>query len=631
MTERVEQLLRAGNEASARVRNLWITFLLFGTYLAIAIGGTTHRQMLLEAPLILPVLNAGLPLVDFYRIAPGLFLVFHFYMLVQLYLLSSKLRAFDEALVYPPVTKGAEADLRLRADNFLVTQMLVGRQKVWLVRLFVWLTAWLTMAAAPIVLFLAFQIRFLPYHDVTTTWIHRLCLIADVLLLWLIWPAISSREGRLGGSLRALFWEKPKALFGIYNRHDDEAQEAKKAGYFWRSLRISVVGHLLFQRAGFGLFGSLIGAAVITVASVGVISFSIFVATIPAEEVERWVLNHPLKVVIDGKEVEEEWRLASPEFAALKAAEDAPPLDLTLLDRAAWTHKRPRARPVPVASEPNHVWWPTAILFEGEPDQASSKVTSLFSRNLVLIDDIDLVTLNDEELEKVDRTLVLRGRDLRYARFDRTDLRKADLLQAKLTGATLQKALLVEANIQSADLQGADLRWAEMAGAYLVRANLAEANLRETKLQGADLRYAKLNGAEMLHTNLMAADLRRADIAGAKLSGPNLAGTDLRQVNDPQRLLRQAVNSRPTSAWTRKMQQAFGEELGRVGCELDPAPYIARGLFRRVSSESDSEIGGRRYYHTVVSLKLLADDCLGSKELTAEEKAKLRIVSKRVP
>jgi len=205
MSNRVEQLLQTSNESSARVRNLWIAFLLFGTYLAIAIGGTTHRQMLLEAPLVLPVLNTGLPLLDFYRIAPGLLLIYHFYMLVQLYLLSTKLMAFDQALVYPPVTQGARDDLRLRADNFLITQMLVGRRHAPLVRAFVWLVAWLTMAAAPIVLFLAFQIRFLPYHDVTTTWMYRGFLIADLLLLWVVWPAVSSKDGRLGWILASAF------------------------------------------------------------------------------------------------------------------------------------------------------------------------------------------------------------------------------------------------------------------------------------------------------------------------------------------------------------------------------------------------------------------------------------------
>ncbi len=229
MSDRVEQLLQNANQASARVRNLWIAFLLFGTYLAIAVGGTTHRQMLLEAPLILPVLNTGLPLLDFYRIVPGLLLIYHFYMLVQLYLLSSKVRAFDEALVYPPVTPGTEADLRLRADSFLITQLLVGGKQAALVRAFIWLAAWLTMVAAPLVLFLAFQIRFLPYHDVITTWMHRLFLVADVLL---IWPAVSGKSGHLGGSIRAVFWERPIALFRPYYHHHESAGKAYDAGRY---------------------------------------------------------------------------------------------------------------------------------------------------------------------------------------------------------------------------------------------------------------------------------------------------------------------------------------------------------------------------------------------------------------
>src|SRR6056297_1234783 len=173
MTERIEQLLQAGNETSARVRNLWITFLLFGTYLAIAIGSTTHRQMLLEAPIVLPILGAELPLVHFYQLAPILFLVFHFYLMVQLYLLAQKLHLLEDGITGPAVPKGARGDLRARTDNFLITQLLVGKAGGVLPRLFIRWAAWLTMIFAPVVLLLAFQVRFLPYHGVFTTWLHR--------------------------------------------------------------------------------------------------------------------------------------------------------------------------------------------------------------------------------------------------------------------------------------------------------------------------------------------------------------------------------------------------------------------------------------------------------------------------
>ena len=48
--EPIPDLLKAVNEASGKAFALWVTFLTVGTYLAIAIGTTTHLQLLLASP-----------------------------------------------------------------------------------------------------------------------------------------------------------------------------------------------------------------------------------------------------------------------------------------------------------------------------------------------------------------------------------------------------------------------------------------------------------------------------------------------------------------------------------------------------------------------------------------------------
>ena len=525
MSERVEQLLQAGNEASGHVRNLWITFLLFGTYLAIAIGGTTHRQMLLEEPVVLPILGAELPLVHFYQVAPILFLIFHFYLLVQLYLLAQKLHLLEGGITGPAVPKGARPDLRARTDNFLITQLLVGKTGGVLPRLFIRVAAWLTMIFAPVLLLLAFQIRFLPYHDVFTTWLHRGTLIADVLIVWLLCPVITHPGGRLGGAFTAVFVERPLMFLSLRYEWQRQWREAMAAGdvgrafgSVWRSMRAGV-------RPLFRFVKDVVASLILLVASFAVIGFSVLVATIPAEEIERWLLDHPLPEETDSATEEPFWWLGPPQFRTLQLARrDALP---PFFSFDTWTSKRPRSRPVPVETEPNHVWWPTAILFEGEPDQVSSKVTSLFSRNLVLIDDIDLVRLNDDELKKVDRTLVLRGRDLRYARFDRADLRKADMFEANLTGAVLEVARLEKATLQRAKMQGANLVRAAMQGAYLRRVEMQGAFLAGARLQGADLREARMQGAHLGTARMQGADLRGARMQGTYLMRAEMQGADL--------------------------------------------------------------------------------------------------------
>ena len=91
----IPDLLKAVNDASGKAFALWFTFLSIMLYLAIAIATTTHLQLLLEAPVKLPLLNVDLPLVAFYDSGPPLFLIIHIYVLTQLYLLTRSLYLFD--------------------------------------------------------------------------------------------------------------------------------------------------------------------------------------------------------------------------------------------------------------------------------------------------------------------------------------------------------------------------------------------------------------------------------------------------------------------------------------------------------------------------------------------------------
>ena len=75
------------------------------------------------------------------------------------------------------------------------------------------------------------------------------------------------------------------------------------------------------------------------------------------------------------------------------------------------------------------------------------------------------------------------------------NLVRANLEEAELWGANLQRARLVRANLQEANLGEADLQEAD-----LTRANLQEAKLWGANLQEADLRWADLSTAQHLET-----------------------------------------------------------------------------------------------------------------------------------
>ena len=104
-------------------------------------------------------------------------------------------------------------------------------------------------------------------------------------------------------------------------------------------------------------------------------------------------------------------------------------------------------------------WWPvqagyygrrkvfasTGWLFEGDVDRTGGTLTSWFSRNLIVTDQ-RLVTKTD--FQKGETTLPLRGRDLRFAVFDRSDLHRADFFRSDLRGATALEATLDHANFK---------------------------------------------------------------------------------------------------------------------------------------------------------------------------------------
>ncbi|PJE27058.1 Pentapeptide repeat-containing protein [Pseudooceanicola antarcticus] len=83
-------------------------------------------------------------------------------------------------------------------------------------------------------------------------------------------------------------------------------------------------------------------------------------------------------------------------------------------------------------------------------------------------------------------------------------------------------AALGAPDLSGADLRNADLSGAQMQGVRLVGAELQGAELSSALLQGADLRQAELQGVRLRATELAGADLRGAELRGATLSGAHL-------------------------------------------------------------------------------------------------------------
>jgi hypothetical protein len=134
-TKNLDPLLASLNTSAERFQTLWFSFLGLTLYFAIAALTTTHRDLLLGEPQTLPILNIKVPLLPFYVIAPLLYWIFHFYLLMMLTLLTRTAAEFEEQL---RATLRDEADrerYRARVENALFLQLFVGMKGEGIVKL----------------------------------------------------------------------------------------------------------------------------------------------------------------------------------------------------------------------------------------------------------------------------------------------------------------------------------------------------------------------------------------------------------------------------------------------------------------------------------------------------------------
>src|SRR5271165_5913928 len=182
----------AVEDAATASGNLWLSYLFTLFYLLIAAGAVTHQDLFFEKPVKLPFLSVDLPLSAFFALGPLIFLVLHAYVLLHFVVLAGKIGAFDDALRDQVPDEDTRRRLRRQLPSSIFVQFLAGPREVrrGVIGFLLGLVAWISLVIGPLVLFLFFELQFLPYHDETITWSQRIFVLLDLFLLWLLWPKV---------------------------------------------------------------------------------------------------------------------------------------------------------------------------------------------------------------------------------------------------------------------------------------------------------------------------------------------------------------------------------------------------------------------------------------------------------
>jgi len=584
----LEPFQKAVNEAAARIRGLWLGYIALLAYLFIAVGAVTHRDLLLQNPVKLPVLNVELPLIGFFAVAPIFFLINHFYLLLQLLGLGRRIRRFNDEIAKSGLGEEDRWDERSKLDTFVIVQMLGGtrEERQQLTGKFLKAIALITLVIAPVTLLLTIQLQFLPYQYWLVTWMHRIALGIDLALLWAFWPSI-----RLGD------WAP------------------------WRGTPVRATAVLV------------------------VLFFSFVIATFPGEVADGGIRAEDWRKPQDSYlSLLKGWLFGDletgttrqrliPFSRALDLPGDKTLIDLDKFDKIRRRHRDNKDQLKPWQTDRTHSLRERNLrgamfdrsdlrnvdLFKARLQGASLRAASLQGASL------DLASLQGASL----RFASLQGASLDFASLQGASLGGARLQGASLGGARLQGASLGGANLQgawlararlqgaslfNADLQGASLFRANLQGASLEDANLQGASLEGARLQGASLDFAKLQGASLYKTFLWRAYgepdtgnpgrvwVKEPDLSAltaeelAEVERNALAGveaedvkqrikTALARLSAPEK---DVQNSLPASYWTDlagKTSEAdhrkdLADRLRALACDEENAPYVAQGLVR---------------------------------------------------
>ena len=444
------ELLDEANGASDPARNAWLAFLALLTYLLVTLGGVSHKDLLLDSPVKLPIADVVIPLFGFFQYAPALLLLVYLSLLIQHIILSRKYRKFTEAIVPYENKAGKQHPARELVHSYVVSQILAGPKpnpiRSGLMRLMVFVT----FALLPVVTLLYFQGKFLPYHEVWITYWHRIAVLIALAMLFgvlpLIYPWSRKREITIGPQ-----------------------EEPWHASRLWISC------------------GALLAIVILV--------FSWLIATVPAERVDRAIGFVPPTKIGYG---ETKLKMLNPLVQLLcELLPEKPCVQWFLPYRVLVVEDTDL-----VPDEGDQQDEVSRVLRERDFRYAQLDRSDLHRADFTEADlrgaGMFQTRMDKAKLEGA----WLQGADLQFAQ-----LQGADLKFAQLQFTNLKLAELQGADLGGAELQGADLFLAKLQGANLTQAKLQGADLFFAKLQGAGLALAQLQGADLTVAQLQGADL----------------------------------------------------------------------------------------------------------------------------
>jgi len=465
-------LLAAVNACATTARYGSIALSALVGFFFVSIASLTHKDLLLNTPVMLPFLQVQIPLLRFFVFAPIFLLVVHSLILVQHVILRGTIKALNQSL-----TDEARRDdpLRLEASSYFFVQVYAGPKRPAIITGFLFAACWLTLVLLPVLALLDFQVAFLPRHDWVVTWAHRSYLTLDLLLLFMMGTMILFPDEKLmSAPLHRLFYN-PLLSLGVH----------------------STILCALF--------------------------FSFFVATLPDGAMEKFIGRRAPQWDLRDLRGRGSGEQFAQSAAFLTTVRETPVFWLTALLF--------EGKPSVISGKTtswfarNLIVMNTDLVADEDTKERTGEV-SLQLRGR----DLRYARLDGSDLHRADLTGAnLAHASLVRANISKAQLYKADMHNSNLNWADLHGTKLGEANLHDATLREANLEEADLSRSDMSKAMLSWAKMKGAKLNRADMRGAIVSWADMEGARLVWADLDDANLYGVKLRDSKRANWQLKR------------------------------------------------------------------------------------------------------
>ncbi|MSP74559.1 MAG: pentapeptide repeat-containing protein [Rhodospirillaceae bacterium] len=459
----LDSLQRSLSDAAHRLRTAWITLISTSVYLALAVNNVTHRDLLFEAPLKLPLINIDLALVAFGFVAPFLVLILELHFLIGLTFVANRADAYKDLLREQAPLRSERVHINQRLIASIFAQLLVGAEsfdkREWL-RHLATATFCVTIVLIPLATVFLFLIAFLPYQSELLSWSQRGVWIVMAATLAYVLPRIffiprtsSSLRTRFSSHLlrRALSWLVLGAFAGL----------------------VVTIPHFPGEKASseslLGIRSPFLNHIVLTDLTITNAEVADKLDTLESEQTEGTARQELLRS-FRGR------RLAGAVFDRS---------DLRRTD------------------------------FSGARLVGASFVAARLDR-------ASFGCLRSDEM--VGRSWANTSRE---GALDEScaDLSRADLSGTSMQGAWIASTVLHGVNLSGATLHGASFWSSELIGANLSGVQACGVQFGEALLIGASLHGARIEASDLQHADLTAADLFGTSFAFSQLDQSTLDGT----------------------------------------------------------------------------------------------------------